>query len=156
MEGSAGRFRFGGARFVALTKPPPSPTLPLKGGGALFLNIAFLICTSPLEGEVDARSASGGGCRATNSLTRKIRPMTPKQKRFVAEYRVLRNASEAARRAGYSEGRGRLLLRRPHVIAALKRAGVEIVYGINPPGQERAPRRPYERRMLTALPASPS
>jgi phage terminase small subunit len=77
--------------------------------------------------------------------------MTPKQKRFIAEYRALRNASEAARRAGYSEGRGRLLLRRPHVIAALKRAGVEIVYGINPPGQERAPRRPYERRMLTAL-----
>jgi len=80
--------------------------------------------------------------------------MTEAQKRFVAEYAATRNASEAARRAGYSEERGRVLLRRPHVVAMLKEQGVEIHYGANPPGQRRmapgryTPRRP---RPLTAL-----
>ena len=77
--------------------------------------------------------------------------MTPKQKRFIEEYRTLRNASEAARRAGYSEERGRLLLRRPHVIAALREQGVDVVLGLNPPGQQRQPRRAFAQRRMTAL-----
>jgi phage terminase small subunit len=81
--------------------------------------------------------------------------MTPKQQLFVAEYRVLRNASEAARRAGYSPRSagaiGRQMLRRPAVIAALREAGVEIVPGINPPGQWRRPPPPRPRADLTVL-----
>ncbi len=82
------------------------------------------------------------------------RILTPKQKAFIEHYVALRNASEAARRAGYSEARGRILLRRPHVIEMLKQKGVTIVYGLNPPGQQRAPRgsfKPPAMRRLTAL-----
>ncbi len=84
--------------------------------------------------------------KPATSAPRKLqstRDMTETQRRFVAEYAATRNASEAARRAGYSEERGRILLRRPHVIAALKEQGVEIHYGINPPGQVRNTRGLY-------------
>ena len=72
--------------------------------------------------------------------------MTPKQKRFVEEYRHLRNASEAARRAGYSARHcgaiGAQQLRKPPIVAALKALGVDIVLGLRPPGQvRRTPRR---------------
>lgn len=81
--------------------------------------------------------------------------MTPKQLRFVEEYRVLRNAAEAARRAGYSARYantiGRLQLRNPRIVAALKEAGVEVVLGDRPPGQVRMkPRRP-PRVKLTVM-----
>jgi phage terminase small subunit len=78
--------------------------------------------------------------------------MTPKQLRFVAEYRVLRNAAEAARRAGYSaryaDTIGRFQLRKPDIVAALKEAGVEVVLGDRPPGQIRMkPRRPPRTKL---------
>jgi phage terminase small subunit len=56
--------------------------------------------------------------------------MTPRQKRFVEEYARLRNAAEAARRAGYSPFnaavRGAVLLRSRAVAEALREAGVEV------------------------------
>ncbi len=56
--------------------------------------------------------------------------MTPRQKRFVEEYARLRNAAEAARRAGYSPFnaavRGALLLRSPRVAEALRACGVAV------------------------------
>lgn len=66
--------------------------------------------------------------------------MTPRQQRFVEEYLCLRNAAEAARRAGYSEKgaevRGARLLRQRPVIAALRAAGLDLA---DPP--DRPPRR---------------
>jgi len=78
--------------------------------------------------------------------------MTPKQQRFVEEYCVLRNASEAARRAGYAEHHagaiGSALLRKPTVVAALAAAGVDVVPGVYRPGHQRnVPR----KRPQTAL-----
>lgn len=64
--------------------------------------------------------------------------LTARQKLFIEHYAELRNALEASRRANYSVERGRLLLRRPYVIALLKEKGVEIQYGLNPPGQKRS------------------
>lgn len=79
--------------------------------------------------------------------------MNERQRRFVAAYRVSRNAKQAALAAGYSAvSAGRLgprLLRDPAVIAALKEAGVEIIYGINPRGQTRKPRKPFVKQGLT-------
>jgi phage terminase small subunit len=48
--------------------------------------------------------------------------MTPKQKRFVAEYLVDLNASAAARRAGYSPGYACDLVHKPEVAAAIAKA----------------------------------
>ncbi len=54
------------------------------------------------------------------------RPMTPRQRRFVEEYLIDLNATQAARRAGYSAksaaGRGSKLLRNPAVAAAIEKA----------------------------------
>ncbi len=54
------------------------------------------------------------------------RPMTPRQGRFVEEYLIDLNATQAARRAGYSErwagDRGWKLLRDPEVAAAIEKA----------------------------------
>ncbi len=54
------------------------------------------------------------------------RPMTPRQHRFVEEYLVDLNATQAARRAGYSAksaaGRGSRLLRNPAIAAAIEKA----------------------------------
>ena len=51
------------------------------------------------------------------------RELTPKQKAFVAEYLVDLNATQAASRAGYSDGNyGRQLLTNPNVEAALAKA----------------------------------
>lgn len=55
--------------------------------------------------------------------------LTPKQERFVEEYLVDLNASEAARRAGYSDKTcgdiGRQLLGKTHIKAALEKAKQE-------------------------------
>lgn len=80
--------------------------------------------------------------------------MTPKQLRFVAEYRACGNASEAARRAGYAAtGAGPIgsaLMRHPEVLAALREAGIEITHD---PSPEKAPRtgRRYRQGGLTLL-----
>jgi phage terminase small subunit len=79
--------------------------------------------------------------------------MNERHRRFVAAYRVSRNATQSALKAGVSpasaSATGQKLLRDPEIIAALKAVGVEIVYGTNPPGQKRAPRRPFVKRGLT-------
>ena len=79
--------------------------------------------------------------------------MTPKQRRFVEEYRMLRNASEAARRAGYSARHcgaiGGQQLRKPRIVAALKALGVTVVLGQWPPGQVRKKPRQRPRTELT-------
>jgi len=81
--------------------------------------------------------------------------MTPKQALFVEEYRALKNASEAARRAGYAPRHagaiGSALLRNPVVIAALESYGVEIVHGARPPGAIRAANPERPRSELTIL-----
>ena len=69
------------------------------------------------------------GARAQEYMTPRpmtLRPMTPRQHRFVEEYLVGLNATQAARRAGYSAksaaGRGSRLLRNPAVAAAIEKA----------------------------------
>ena len=69
------------------------------------------------------------GARAQEYMTPRpmtLRSMTPRQHRFVEEYLVDLNATQAARRAGYSAksaaGRGSRLLRNPAVAAAIEKA----------------------------------
>ncbi len=50
------------------------------------------------------------------------RPMTPRQRRFVEEYLVDLNATQAAKRAGYNPGWGRELVHKPEVAAAIESA----------------------------------
>jgi Terminase small subunit len=56
--------------------------------------------------------------------------MTPRQLRFVEEYARVKNAAEAARRAGYSPFnaavRGAVLLRTASVAASLREKGVDV------------------------------
>ncbi len=58
--------------------------------------------------------------------------MTPRQLRFVEEYRVLRNGKQAALRAGYSESCAEAMasrsLRNPAVVEALRAHGVEVEF----------------------------
>ena len=58
-------------------------------------------------------------------------PLTPREARFVEQYRLHGNAALAAREAGYpgrqSGAIGWTMLRRPRVIAALRAHGIEIV-----------------------------
>ncbi len=79
-------------------------------------------------------------------------PMTPRQLAFVAQYRLSRNAAQAAREAGYT-GRdaGLVVLRKPAVLAALAQAGVVPARGVHPRDQKRKARPPYEKRGLTVL-----
>jgi phage terminase small subunit len=57
--------------------------------------------------------------------------MTPKQQRFVAEYAVDLNATQAAIRAGYSEHtagqQGFELLKRPEIAAAVAQSGTDAI-----------------------------
>ncbi len=48
--------------------------------------------------------------------------MTPRQRRFVEEYLVDLNATQAAKRAGYNPGWGRELVHKPEVAAAIEKA----------------------------------
>ena len=79
--------------------------------------------------------------------------MNERQRRFVAAYRLSRNAKQSAIEAGISPASagaiGSKLLRDPEIIAALKQAGVAIVYGTNPRGQTRKPRKPFVKAGLT-------
>jgi len=79
--------------------------------------------------------------------------MNERQRRFVAAYRVSRNARRPALAAGYAPGAagpaGSKMLRDPEIVAELKSVGVEVAYGINPPGQKRAPRKPFVKQGLT-------
>ncbi len=81
--------------------------------------------------------------------------LTPREQIFVAEYRVSRNARQAALAAGWSEKSANTirsrLLRRPAVIAALSEAGIEIAHGVHPLDQHRQKRRPFVKHGLTLL-----
>ena len=48
--------------------------------------------------------------------------MTPKQRRFVEEYLVDLNATQAAKRAGYAEGSAWRVMRNPEVAAGIEKA----------------------------------
>ena len=69
--------------------------------------------------------------------------LTPRERRFVAEYARLRNAKQAALNAGYSPASAAVLgpraVRKPHIVAALAAAGVAVVLGAHPPHQIRKP-----------------
>jgi phage terminase small subunit len=48
--------------------------------------------------------------------------MTPRQRRFVEEYLVDLNATQAAKRAGYAEGSAWRVMRNPEVVAGIEKA----------------------------------
>ena len=83
------------------------------------------------------------------------RPLTARQARFVAQYRLHGNASRAAREAGYSPHEGGaigwMLLRKPKIIAALRDLGMEIVLTPMKTSQFGTPRKTYRRQGLTLL-----
>lgn len=70
-------------------------------------------------------------------------PLTPRERRFVAEYARLRNAKQAALNAGYSPTSAAVLgpraLHKPHIAAALAAAGVAAPRGPHPQTQIRLP-----------------
>ncbi|HEX3971322.1 MAG TPA: terminase small subunit [Stellaceae bacterium] len=76
------------------------------------------------------------------------RSLTARQQRFVDAYLVSRNATQAAREAGYSPERARCtgseLLHRVHIVAALRARGLDPPRGLHPATQRRKPmvRRP--------------
>ena len=65
--------------------------------------------------------------------------LTWREARFVAEYARTRNAKQSALAAGYSPQSAATLgprcLQKPHIVAALRDAGVEILHVARPPGQ---------------------
>jgi phage terminase small subunit len=69
------------------------------------------------------------------------RKLTERQQRFVEAYLVSRNATQAARDAGYSPDSagswGPTLLRRTHIVAALRERGLDPPRGIHPATQRR-------------------
>lgn len=68
--------------------------------------------------------------------------LTPREARFVVEYARTRNAKQSALAAGYSPASAAVLgprcLRKPHIVAALRDSGVDILHVARPPGQVRA------------------
>jgi phage terminase small subunit len=78
------------------------------------------------------------------------KPLTAREARFVACYRLHGNAALAAREAGYAAYQtntmGSKILHRPKIIAALRAHGIEIVLPPQKPGQPGETRRP--RRVL--------
>src|SRR5262249_47254014 len=68
-------------------------------------------------------------------------PLTRREARFVAEYARTRNAKQSALAAGYSPQSAAVLgpraLRKPHIVDALREAGVDILHAPPPPGQVR-------------------
>ncbi len=68
-------------------------------------------------------------------------PLTRREARFVAEYARTRNAKQSALAAGYSPTSAATLgprcLQKPHIVAALRDAGVEILHVARPPEQIR-------------------
>lgn len=81
------------------------------------------------------------------------KPLTPREARFVEQYRLHGNAALAAREAGYpgrqSGAIGWTMLRRPRVIAALAAHGIEIVLTPKPTSQFRTHVKTYRRHGLT-------
>ncbi len=81
--------------------------------------------------------------------------LSPRERRFVSEYAVTRNAKRSAMAAGWSAksaaATGSKLLRRPAIIEALRARGADIAYGINPSGQHRTPRRAFRKSGLTVV-----
>lgn len=67
------------------------------------------------------KSRLADACSAPAPKSRKPRPLSPQQSRFVAEYVQDWNASKAAVRAGYSVGRATALLKHPEVAAYIKK-----------------------------------
>jgi phage terminase small subunit len=67
--------------------------------------------------------------------------LTWREARFVAEYARTRNAKQSALAAGYSPNSAATLgprcLQKPHIIEALREAGVAILHVARPPGQLR-------------------
>ena len=68
-------------------------------------------------------------------------PLTPREARFVVEYARTRNAKQSALAAGYSPASAATLgprcLQKPHIVAALRAAGVDVLHVARPPGQIR-------------------
>jgi phage terminase small subunit len=90
-------------------------------------------------------------------MARLPKPLTAREARFVAQYRLHGNAALAAREAGYAAHQAKAIgwnvLRKPKIIAALRAAGIEIVLAPKKPGAA-APRRyarSYKRKGLTLL-----
>lgn len=75
-------------------------------------------------------------------------PLSPHQRRFVAAYAETKNATQAAREAGYSGQHGRALLQRPNVIAALKKLGVDVIPGRHPGSRRRSRLTPRQERFV--------
>jgi phage terminase small subunit len=69
------------------------------------------------------------------------RKLTERQQHFVEAYLVSRNATQAARDAGYAPDSARswgpMLLRRTHIVAALRERGLDPPQGIHPATQRR-------------------
>ena len=83
------------------------------------------------------------------------RPLTLRRQRFVDAYLVTRNATQAARDAGYSPERARCtgseLLKLPHVIEALRARGLDPPRGLHPATQIRKKVVRRRRSGLTVL-----
>jgi phage terminase small subunit len=83
------------------------------------------------------------------------KPLTAREARFVAQYRLHGNAARAAREAGYaghqSGAIGWTLLRKPKVIAALAAHGIEIVLTPKATSQFRTNVKTYRRKGMTLL-----
>ena len=83
------------------------------------------------------------------------KPLTEREARFVAQYRLHGKAAQAAREAGYaghqSGAIGWMLLRKPKIIAALRASGIEIVLTPKRTSQFQTNTRTYRRKGLTLL-----
>lgn len=82
-------------------------------------------------------------------------PLTARQTRFVAQYRLHGKASQAAREAGYAPYQAGaiawMLLRKPKIIAALRALGMEIVLTPKKTSQFGKQGKTYRRQGLTLL-----
>ncbi len=102
----------------------------------------------------EAGIATGANGELLHRGARGADGLNQRQRRFVAEYRLSRNAQDAALRAGYAERSAATLgsrqLRDPAVIAALEACGVSVAPGVHPRDQCRKPRAPFLKHGLTA------
>lgn len=83
------------------------------------------------------------------------KPLTPRETRFVEQYRLHGKAALAAREAGYAAHQagaiGWTLLRKPKIIAALAAHGIEIVLTPKATSQFQTNGKTYRRKGLTLL-----
>jgi phage terminase small subunit len=83
-----------------------------------------------------------------------IKPLTAREARFVAQYRLHGNAARAAREAGYAahhKAIGYSVLRKPKINAALRAAGIAIVLAPKRPSAPKHYARSHKRLGLTLL-----